>query len=87
MEGFGDGGFVNVLRGFHDGGHDGGEIASDARSVEHDLNDLRIEHAVERDAVGGGFVTGDLADGFGEGLAVVGAGAADEGAVDVEENE
>jgi hypothetical protein len=49
--------------------------------------DVGIEHAVNGDAIRGGFEAGDAAYGVDKSLAMVWAGTADEGAVDIEENE
>src|ERR1017187_6075118 len=55
--------------------------------AEHAREDVGIEHAVDGDVVSRGFEAGDAADGIDERLAMVGAGAAEEGAGDIEEDE
>src|ERR1022692_1357858 len=55
--------------------------------AQHAREDVGIEHAVDGDVVSAGFEAGDAADGIDERLAMVRPGAADEGAVDIEEDE
>ena len=55
--------------------------------AEHAREDVGIEHAVDGNAIGGGFEAGDAADGIDKRLAVMRPGATDQGAVDIEEDE
>ena len=59
----------------------------DAGIAQHASEDIGIEHAVHGDVIGAGFNSGDLADGIDQRLAMMRAGAADEGAIDIEEDE
>ncbi len=55
--------------------------------AQHDGEDVRIEHALYGNAVGGGVEAGDAADAIGQRLAMMRAGAPDERAVDIEEDQ
>jgi hypothetical protein len=55
--------------------------------VEHLSQDVTVQHAAYGDAFDGGRKAGDAARGFDESFAVMRSGAAEEGAVDVEEDE
>ena len=76
---------VNLLGAANNLGHvaaDGG--GGRAGIAEHAVENIGIQHTVYRDMVRGGIETGDPAHCFDQRLAMVGAGAADEGAIDVE---
>ncbi len=62
------------------------ERAGDAGFEEHAGENVAIEHACYRDSVGGGFDARGSARGFDQSFAMMGAGAAQECAVDIEEN-
>ena len=56
-------------------------------AAHHFVEDYGIEHALHRDAFGGGAEAGDAADAFHQRFAVMGPGTTGEGAVDIEENQ
>lgn len=73
-------------------GDDGGEGpegfgALEACDFEHEHEDVSIEHALDGNAVGGGGPAGDVKNSVFESLTVVGPGAAEQRAVDVEQDE
>jgi hypothetical protein len=84
----GDAAHVELLRAADDLGHGAANGGRGGAGVaQHTGEDVGIEHAVDGDVVGGGFEAGDAADGIDERLAMMRAGAAEEGAVDIEEDE
>ncbi len=62
-------------------------LFGDAGLAEHEAQDVAIEHAAGVDAAGGDGAAGEFGGGLFEGDAVGGACTAEEGAVDVEEEE
>ena len=62
--------------------------AADAPSRrEHGSQDVAIEHAGNRDAVGGGYDPGDFLDGSGQSLAMMRPRATQQSAVDIEKDQ
>ena len=79
---------VDVLGGFDQGRHsalDGGII--ETTFAHHQREDVGVEHAVYGNAVGGEVKAGYYPHGFNERQTVMGTGAADQSAVDVEKDE
>lgn len=62
-------------------------LFGDAGLAEHEAEDVAIEHAAGVDAVGGDGAAGEFGGGLFEGDSVSGAGFAEEGTVNVEEEE
>jgi hypothetical protein len=82
----GDSLLINVLRCLDDRRHGGGDLGRvETHFGQHLRQDVGVEHAVYGDSVSGGFDAGNETNGVDERLAVVGSGATDEGAVDIEE--
>jgi len=82
------GGVIDILGGFEDFREVGFDNGFGKTGGEHHQGeDIGVEHAVERDAVGCGVGAGDDFYGFDERMAVFGACFADERAVDIEENQ
>src|SRR5580658_3949160 len=83
-----DAAHVDLLRAADDLGHGAANGGLGCTSVaQHAGEDVGVEHAVDGDIVRRGFDACHAADGIDESLAVVRAGAADERAVDVEEDQ
>jgi hypothetical protein len=58
-----------------------------AGAPHHRRQDVRIEHALHRNAIGGGLKPGNAADRHDQRLAVVRPRAADQRAIDIEKDE
>ncbi len=79
--------FVDFLRAFDDPRHERcGPSVFGACSPQHQLQDVGIEHTVNRDPIGRGFESRHVADSFDQRLPVIRAGAANQCAVYIEKN-
>ena len=80
---------INVLRRFDDGAACPSAIrrSSIPPRAHHLRQDIRIEHAVNRYAVGGCFDAGDLPDGVHQRLTMMRAGAAHQRSIDIEQDQ
>jgi len=80
--------FVDLLRALDDAGHERcGATCFNAGPLQHEIQDVGIKHAVDRNSIRGGFNSRHIAHSFNERLPVVRAGAANQGAIDIEQNE
>ena len=79
---------VNGLCGSHQLRHGAAdEGVGGARVLEHQGQDVAVEHALHGNAIGGRLKPGDPAHSFGQRLPVVWTGAADQGTIDVKQDE
>ena len=79
--------FIDLLCALNDPGHERrGAMGFDACCLHHEIQDVGIEHAVNRNPVRGSFDSRHVAHGFHQGLPVIRTGAANQCAVNIEEN-
>jgi hypothetical protein len=79
---------VPALGDAHDFRHGAGDPQSRrAGPAHHHGENIGIEHPLNGDALGGGFEAGNAPDGIDQRFAVMRAGAADERAIDIEEDQ
>ena len=79
--------FIDLLRALNDPGHEGrGAVGFDACRIHHEIQNVGIEHAVDRNSLCGGFVSRHVAHGFHQRLPVIRTSAPNQCAIDIEEN-